>query len=101
MLEPIKVGSIVTAYHKKARLLHRGIILARDPVRHSYLVQFERKELGCEFCPDIEISSHGVPEIRLPLNESYNEPQFHCQEELGAVPYGTSYGHFVGRYIEL
>ena len=97
-MEPIKVGSIVTAYHKKARLLHRGIILARDPLRHSYLVQFERKELGCEFCPDIEISSHGVPDILLPLDESFNGPRFHSGQHFGSLPYGTSYGHFVGKF---
>jgi hypothetical protein len=26
-----------------------------------YLVQFERKELGFEFCPDTEVASHGAP----------------------------------------
>ena len=61
-----KVGTTVTAYHKRARLIHRGTILAYNQMTGIYLIQFERKELGWDWVRDIEVATHGVPEILLP-----------------------------------
>eukprot|EP00978_Attheya_sp_CCMP212_P046997 scaffold421184_cov56-Attheya_sp.AAC.2 len=65
----IRIGATVTAFNKKAKILHRGIVLAYDARRYGYLVQFERNELGYEFCPDTDVASHGVPEILVPATE--------------------------------
>eukprot|EP00547_Thalassionema_nitzschioides_P001014 CAMPEP_0194207414 /NCGR_PEP_ID=MMETSP0156-20130528/6166_1 /TAXON_ID=33649 /ORGANISM="Thalassionema nitzschioides, Strain L26-B" /LENGTH=1028 /DNA_ID=CAMNT_0038934175 /DNA_START=177 /DNA_END=3263 /DNA_ORIENTATION=+ len=59
----IEVGTVVTAYSKGYNILHRGVVLEYDIDRRMYLIQFERKELGFEFCPDVEVASHGVPQL--------------------------------------
>lgn len=59
----IEVGTVVTAFCKKYHILHRGMVLDYDFSRRMYLIQFERKELGFEFCPDVEVASHGVPQL--------------------------------------
>lgn len=95
--EYIRVGATVTAIHWKQRVLHRGIVLAHDPVRSGYLVQFERQELGFQFCPDYEVSSHGVPEIMIQTTSSSLEATnlggfADHHSKMGDLPYGTSYG---------
>ena len=30
---------------------------------NTYIVQSERKDASCEYCPDAEVTSHGIPEI--------------------------------------
>jgi len=93
----IKVGATVTAIHWKRRVLHRGIILAHDPLRSGYLVQFERPEMGFQFCPDYEVASHGVPEILMHATttslEGKNLGAFSDRHaNRGELSYGTSYG---------
>jgi hypothetical protein len=97
----IRIGATVTAFNKKAKILHRGIVLAYDARRYGYLVQFERNELGYEFCPDTDVASHGVPEILVPATEfaldgsyigSFEDPH----SGPGTLPYGTTYGSLVG-----
>mmetsp|Transcript_30124 Transcript_30124/g.69520 ORF Transcript_30124/g.69520 Transcript_30124/m.69520 type:complete len:383 (+) Transcript_30124:3-1151(+) len=92
----IKVGTTVTAFNRKYRVIHRGIVLAYDLNRCMYLVQFERKELGFEFCPDTEVASHGVPELleqpaEVALDGStmggFSDPS----GEPGSLLYGTCY----------
>merc|ERR1712194_79992 len=68
----ITIGRTVTAYHKKAKLLHRGIVLTRNLNTFGYLIQFEKKELGCEFCPDYEVSSHGPPRYIYRSSKTFN-----------------------------
>ena len=85
-------------------MLHRGIVLTRDCINHLYLVQFERKELGCEFCPDIEVASHGVPEIivsgtEIALDGSYLGAHANLLSSYGSLPYGTTYGPLVGKLL--
>jgi hypothetical protein len=60
---PIRVGNIVTAYNRKYRVIHRGVVLSYDERSARYLVQFERKEFGHDFCPDSEVASHGISEL--------------------------------------
>jgi hypothetical protein len=60
---PIRVGNIVAAYDRKYRVIHRGVVLSYDERRARYLVQFERKELWHDFCPDSEVASHGIPDL--------------------------------------
>lgn len=62
----IEVGATVTAYNKLCGIIFRGIVLFHDARAHTYLVQFEKKELGCEICADTEVARHGVPEILVP-----------------------------------
>ena len=66
----IKVGATVTAIHWQRRVLHRGIVLGHDPFRSGYLVQFERQELGFQFCPDYEVATHGMPETLLHASDA-------------------------------
>jgi len=61
--KPIRVGTVVTAYNRKFRMIHRGVVLSHDEVNARYLILFESKEFGCEYCPDSEIASHGGPEL--------------------------------------
>lgn len=90
----IDVGAMVTAYSKRCGIIHRGTVLFHDPRAHTYLVQFERKKLGCEICADTEIASHGVPEILLPDSKTA-ESGFGCGDipthlsGVGALAYGA------------
>jgi hypothetical protein len=62
----IEVGATVTASSKRYGIVHRATVLFHDPRAHTYLVQFEKKELGCEICVDTDVARHGVPEILHP-----------------------------------
>jgi hypothetical protein len=62
----IRLGRVVTAYSRKYRILQRGVVLSYDDRKARYLVQFESKEFGNEFCPDSEVASHGIPELLIP-----------------------------------
>ena len=52
----IEPGESVTAYNKKFRVLHRGIVLTYDREKHGYKVDFQREDLGIEWCPDIDVA---------------------------------------------
>ena len=98
---PIKIGAHVTAYNKKMRLLHRGIVLTSDPIGKRYMIQFERPELGCEFCPDTEIASHGMPSLvractEVSFDSSYLGGFRSAHNAIGSLPYGTTYGPLRG-----
>jgi hypothetical protein len=97
---PIRVGNIVTAYNRKYRVIHRGAVLSYDERSARYLVQFERKEFGHDFCPDTEVASHGIPDLLIraperiltasvtgvaadPNNDNRNLP---CTSSYGPVP---------------
>jgi len=93
----IKVGATVTAYSTKFLVLHRGIVLFHDVFAGRYLVQFERKELGFEFCRDTEVATHGVPDIlmspsRTKLTGSPLDGGIDDCIRIGTEPYGTSFG---------
>ncbi|CAB9499310.1 PHD and ring finger domains 1 [Seminavis robusta] len=93
---PIRVGATVTAYNKRFLVLHRGTVLFHDVHTARYLIQFERPELGCQFCSDTEVASHGVPRVLTPavprhLCGSYYKAKAGNFVETGAMPYGTSY----------
>jgi len=99
VLAPIKAGATVTAYNSRAKILHRGTVLTHK--HDTYLVQFERKDLGCEYCPDIEVASHGIPEILKPacditIGIPVIESQNNTPGRYGSLPYGTSYGPLIG-----
>lgn len=53
----IRPGTKVTAYNKRCGVLNRGTVLFHDPAKKGYVIQFERKELGHEFCPDTEVAT--------------------------------------------
>jgi len=100
VLVPIKVGATVTAYNRRAKILHRGTVLTRKD--NYYLVQFERKDLGCEYCSDIDVASHGIPEILKPacdiaIGMPTSKTQTNTPGRYGSLPYGTSYGSLVGK----
>jgi hypothetical protein len=59
----IPFGTIVTAYSTKYRSLQRGTVLAYEPRKLSYLVLFDRKEFGVEFCMDYYVATHGGPDV--------------------------------------
>lgn len=90
----ISVGSTVSAYHKKSRIIQRGVVLLQDKVKHGYVVMFDRKEFGWEFCPDTDVARHGPPNLIVnPANFStdgssirdLNNPHL----SVGSLPYGT------------
>lgn len=98
-MTPIKTGSIVTAYNKRAKLLHRGVVLSKGPLdSNKFLIQFERKELGFEFCMDVEIATHGVKDVLLPANpRALYGHQSGCSIGIKSIPvgelaYGSTYG---------
>ena len=102
----IPVGATVTANNKSARLLHRGLILDRDCFEGilRYRVQFERKELGWEYCADIDVAAHGPPNIILPADGNVSNLDGSNRNNYlpGKHPYGTAYGPLIGKlHIEL
>jgi len=115
------VGTTVTAYHHKAHLLHRGTVLVHDYATEAYLIQFEKKSLGYEWCADTEVgetimlhclcfieslcilakltlsltmikASHGLPEIIFPLKHEETDQKL----SFGSLPTGTNYGPLIG-----
>jgi hypothetical protein len=102
---PIRVGATVTAYNKRFRILHRGVVLFHDVRGHGYLIQFERKELGHEFCPDTEVAQHGMPEILVrgtntPLKGSSFGYVGNNLLDAGILAYGTSIGPSIGTSMQ-
>lgn len=67
---PIRVGSVVTALSKRYRIIQRGVVLSFDEENARYLVLFENREYGSEYCPDTEIASHGGFEALIPMARS-------------------------------
>ena len=93
----IPVGATVTAFHSVFRSVFRGIVLAHDATRNGYLVQFERQELGYQFCLDTEVASHGAPQILVratdvTLDGTTLGAFSNRHAGPGALAYGTSYG---------
>lgn len=56
-------GTIVTALSRRYRIIQRGVVLSYDKYRARYLVLFENKSYGSEYCPDSEVATHGGPQI--------------------------------------
>jgi DIRP len=63
---PNRIGSMVTAYCKRYHVLQRGSVLAYSPDKAMYLVEFENVHFGCEYCPDSDVASCGVPTRVIP-----------------------------------
>jgi hypothetical protein len=63
---PIPFGTMVTAYSTKFKLILRGMVLSQEPKRFAYLVMFDRKEFGCEYCVDYNLATHGGPALLAP-----------------------------------
>ena len=63
---PIPFGTAVTAYSTKYEIILRGVVLSHEPKKFAYLIRFDRKEFGCEFCVDYNVASHGGPSILVP-----------------------------------
>ena len=61
VLRPIDVGTTVTAI--KFGSLHRGVVLDYNVDRCSYYIEFDKKELGLEFCLDYEVATYRVPTL--------------------------------------
>jgi hypothetical protein len=61
VVRPIEVGTTVTAI--KFGSLHRGVVLDYNVDSCSYYIEFDKKELGLEFCRDYEVASYGVPTV--------------------------------------
>ena len=100
VLAPAKIGTIASAYHHKAHLIHRGTVLCHDYETEAYLIQFEKKSLGYEWCADFEVASHGLPEKIFP---SANDlPKQYCSQLqpnlYGTLTTGTDYGPLLGTY---
>ena len=98
VVEGLRIGSTVTALNKRARIIHRGIVLNKHPGSNGYLIQFERKDLGYEFCPDTEVAAHGVPSVILQASRGATDGS-----AMGTMPnpsdsgLGTTYGPLAER----
>ena len=94
----LRIGSTVTALNKRARIIHRGIVLNKHPGSNGYLIQFERKDLGYEFCPDTEVAAHGVPSVIFQASRGATDGS-----AMGTMPnprdsgLGTTYGPLAER----
>ena len=96
----ISVGSTVSAFNKSTRILHRGLVLDRDFFKGClrYRIQFERKELGWEFCKDIDVAAHGPPSIMLSKKSDFFDRSMTTKNCFpGRLPYGTAYGPLIGK----
>lgn len=60
---PIRVGTLVTAYNKRFRIIQRGRVLTYDRHTALYLIEFENKQFGFELCPDSEVATCGGPQM--------------------------------------
>ncbi len=101
VLAPSQVGTTVTAYHHKAHLLHRGTVLCHDYENEAYLIQFEKKSLGYEWCADFEVASHGLQEVIFPSGEDLPTQNESMQNNTphGCLPSGTDYASLIGEFL--
>eukprot|EP00531_Pseudo-nitzschia_arenysensis_P001072 CAMPEP_0116153242 /NCGR_PEP_ID=MMETSP0329-20121206/21123_1 /TAXON_ID=697910 /ORGANISM="Pseudo-nitzschia arenysensis, Strain B593" /LENGTH=912 /DNA_ID=CAMNT_0003650103 /DNA_START=248 /DNA_END=2986 /DNA_ORIENTATION=- len=53
---PIAPGTVVNAFDNNRHSVRTGRILLHDPKNHSYLVQFDDKDSGCDICLDSEVA---------------------------------------------
>lgn len=53
---PIAPGTTVNAFDKRSHEVRRGRVLLHDSGTHSYLVQFDDRDSGCDVCPDSEVA---------------------------------------------
>lgn len=60
---PIRVGTTVTAFSKRFRIIQRGKVLTYDRNTALYLIEFESKQFGFELCPDSDVATCGIPEV--------------------------------------
>ncbi len=101
VLAPPKIGTVVTAYSKRAKMIHRGTILAHHRRMHFFLVQFERKELSWDWVRDTDVASHGLPEVLLPKMEvievNSGTPSLSNIRNIGSITCGTCFGPLVGK----
>lgn len=91
----IRPGTTVTAYNKRFRMLHRGTVLFHDPPKKGYVIQFERKGFGHEFCPDTEVATQGISDIvfhakESPLRGATFGAMCDPLSNMGTLPYGSS-----------
>ena len=56
----------MNAFNKRYQIIHKGTVLFYSKGDDGYFVQFHVEELGCEFCPDSEVSR--VSQRRLPFS---------------------------------
>jgi hypothetical protein len=88
-----RIGSTVSALNKRARIIHRGVVLNKHPGSNGYLIQFERKDLGYEFCPDTEVAAHGVPSVILQASHGATDgSSMGAMSNHGGIGLGTTYG---------
>lgn len=89
---PICVGTLVTAYSKRFRIVQRGRVLTYDRGSALYLVEFESKQFGYELCPDSEVATCGIPRILIPAAYSNDTTQGASLFEIGVATSGSSKG---------
>ena len=98
VLAPPRIGDTVTAYHHPTHLLHRGSVLCHDHESSAYLIQFEKKSLGYDWCADFEVASHGLPQVIYPSRDKAIERSATSLpfSPYGVLPSGTCYGTLIG-----
>jgi len=100
VLAPPRIGDTVTAYHHPTHLLHRGNVLCHDHESSAYLIQFEKKSLGYDWCADFEVASHGLPQVIYPSRDKAIERSATSLpfSPYGVLPSGTCYGTLIEFY---
>lgn len=56
---PIRVGTVVSAYNRRYRMVQRGVALTYHENTSEYLVVFDDNRAGSLFCPDTDVATHG------------------------------------------
>jgi DIRP len=59
----ICAGTMVRAYCKIHQTIQRGTVLSYDQRKAMYLIEFENKALGNEYCPDSDVASCDFPTV--------------------------------------
>ena len=83
-------GDTCTAYDHCNRIIHRGVVLDIVDSSSSYIVQFERKELGVKYIADTEVARHG----QTTLIKKSTDPlsSLSLTSQIGQILRGTSNG---------
>ena len=97
---PISVGSLVTAFSKKFRILQRGRVMAFDRSSAVYLIEFENSQIGYELCPDSDVATSGGPKLLIASSDKRTlsrTPLMHGAE--GAMSTGSATGPLTGKLL--
>jgi DIRP len=95
----IQIGSTVTAYCRRFRILQRGTVLGYDATKATYRIKFDDAKFGTDVhCPDSEVASHGGARVLIEARTSILSPSVYGSNSL--LPTGSNKASLNGKFSQ-